>query len=87
MDVDRPRTQAPQPAVTGNAAAKRCAEPLQVASELCTLPASYSPLIRSHEMHELDVMVFMVSISEPALPDNCNLSADRRSDCVRVAWL
>ena len=71
--------------MTGNAAAKRCAEALHVASELRTLPASYSPLVRSHERHELDAMLFI--IFEPAWPDNCNVSADRRGDCVCIPWL
>ena len=87
MYVDRPRIQAPQPAATGSATAKRCAEALQVASELRSLPASYSPYVRSHERHELDAMLFMVFIFEPAWPDNCNVSADRRGDCVCIPWL
>ena len=51
------------------------------------LLAAYSHMIGGHERRALDALLLSVSRSEPVLPDNCRLYAERRGDCVCLSWL
>ena len=95
-----PRTQASEPALTDRiivwprTETCRCASRdifLEQASEPSTMTAvllaAYSHMIGGHERRALDALLLSVSRSEPVLPDNCRLYAERRGDCVCLSWL